>query len=204
MKCFSQPSVASPSRSPLSSLLLLLLTQAFSSFTFSFSFPSSHGDPGPHTASLTFVSITFSLLHQFPWATSPKECSHFPWERMLGSGHRGPRTGSGWSSPAVDNGGTSTGVVVQPLPEHLPEGQQGVWGVGDAVVRPGHIVELSHGQSLLLLRLDREWVGGLSAQNGGEGSSCRLGWRGVGGSLGHPVVPGICGEGTSQTSWGRH
>lgn len=49
------------------------------------------------------------------------------------------------SSPAVNNGGTSPHSLVQPLPEHLPEGQYGVWGVGDAVVGPGHVMELTYG-----------------------------------------------------------
>lgn len=56
-----------------------------------------------------------------------------------------PETGLwGQSSPAVHNGAASPRGLVQPVPDHLPEGQQGVWGVGHAVVRPGCVVELAH------------------------------------------------------------
>lgn len=64
------------------------------------------------------------------------------------------RAGSGPSSPAVHDRRPAPHRLVQPLPEHSPEGQQGVWGVGHAVVWPGHVVELTHRQSLLLLHLE--------------------------------------------------
>lgn len=79
----------------------------------------------------------------------------------------------------MHNGGASSLGLVQPLPEHLPEGQQGVWGVGDAVVWPGHIVELTHVENLLLLRLDRGCVGGERAQNA---RGCFLTGRGIPGA----------------------
>lgn len=172
-KSFSRPSVASPAlhHPPCSSSSL----RPSPPFPPPFPFPPSHRDPGPQASSLPSVSIPFSLLY---WS---------------GRGDTG--TGSSWSSPAVHDGGASPGGVVQPLPEHLPEGQQGVWGVGHAVVRPGHVVELSHRQGLLLLHLDGgRWEEG--ELRTGEGSWPRTG-RGVGASLGHPVVPGSCGEGTS-------
>lgn len=73
--------------------------------------------------------------------------------RTRGAGFRGAGRGSGPSSPAVHDRRPAPHRLVQPLPEHPPEGQQGVWGVGHAVVWPGHVVELTHGQSLLLLYL---------------------------------------------------
>lgn len=60
----------------------------------------------------------------------------------------------GQSSPAVHDGRASLCSLVQPLPENLPEGQQGVWGVGDAVVRPGQVVELACGECFLLIQLE--------------------------------------------------
>lgn len=86
----------------------------------------------------------------------------------------------------MHNRGAPPGILVQPPPEHLPEGQQGVWGVGDAVVWPGHIVELSHGQGLPLLCVDGGWVGGGRAQNGARGGWILTG-RGIPGARCGPV-----------------
>lgn len=124
----------------------LVPTTVFPSLTFLPGFPVLSPQPPVPLPHCPFASASVSsiLASSLPSAEMPED----PLTHVPDSPHMRR------SSPAVHNGGASLRGLVQPLPQHLPEGQHGVCGVGDAMVWPSHVMELSHRQRFLLLHLE--------------------------------------------------
>lgn len=160
----------------------LVPTTAFPSLTFLPGFPVLSPQPPVPLPHCPFASASVSsiLASSLPSAEMPED----PLTHVPDSPHMRR------SSPAVHNGGASLRGLVQPLPQHLPEGQHGVCGVGDAMVWPSHVMELSHRQRFLLLHLEGGWVG--------EGES----WAGA--SVGTLWSPGRVTEGSASGGAQRH